>query len=837
MDDDASFGNWVRLRRKTLDLTQSVLADRVGCAIVTIKKIEQDERRPSRQMAERIADVLAIVKSERDDFIKAALGEKSPIRLPKPTTGLVIAKTSKPIQYLPSYASSIIGRKKEINTTIHMLSHDNRLVTLTGPGGVGKTRLAVAIGWAGLSIFKDGVIFVELATQSDPALVEEKVAQEIGIIPVLDRTLSEQLVDFIFPRQLLIILDNFEHLLPAAKWVANLLTKASNLRILVTSRVELNLYMECLQPIYPLSLPKIKPRDIDQSELSRITRSDAVRLFLERARAHSPDFTITKKNAAKVARICNQLDGLPLAIELVASRVYQLSLDEISQRIEQRLDLASYGYSDLPLRQQTLRATFSWSYELLTPGEKELFIQLGIFSGGFTFDMSEEVCKIVLEKDFSKVLDGLVKHNLVFCQPDGRYGMLETVREYAFERLIESDYLEGTQKAHLNYFVRLMETAHHQLWAREDKWIPRLIIETSNIERALTWSLTREDAQREDVVKGGQIVGWIWYFWLLTGRLHLNQRWLDLAESQIQSSEPVLARLLLARGVSHWQQGDLSKSEKEIKNAIGLFYSLEDAPDLAESLHMQGHIIFDYQRYKDAEKLFLESMKLYDSLKDMELKAILINDLGLVAMHQNELEAAKNYYEKSLDLFEQLKMRGYTAQAFLRLGDLNRMLGNYHEAGDLYQKSLVINQESRSQLEIASNLHKLSFIALLAGDLFKTKALLDQSTIIQCESGNQQGIAECFAAIASFFVAMGEDIQAARFFGAARSILEQTGLPMSPVDLIKWQQDEQIVRGRSLPEQFDLEYSTGKSDRVEEMVNKFLAIKINLPLKKMVYPK
>jgi predicted ATPase/DNA-binding XRE family transcriptional regulator/Tfp pilus assembly protein PilF len=823
VNENASFGSWVRLRRKALDLTQASLADRVGYAVVTIKKIEQDERRPSRQMAERLADILVVARSEREYFIQAALGEKSPIRLPKPLVEVVTVKVSKPIQNLPAYASPIIGRKKEINKILHLLLHDNRLVTLIGPGGVGKTRLAITAGWAGLHCFKDGVVFISLASLSDHKLIEDQVAQGLGVKQRNDRSIREGLIDFVFERQLLIILDNFEHLLAAATWIAYLLTNAPNLRILVTSRVGLDLSMERLFPIKPLSLPKIQSEDINRSELARITSSDAVRLFLERARAHSPDFTISRKNAAFVAEICNRLDGLPLAIELAASRVYQIPLSNILQRLEKRLDLASHGHIDLPLRQQTLRATFSWSYELLNPTEKDLFPRLGIFSGGFTYEMAEAVSEKTSSYDFSNALSGLVAHNLVICQPNKRYSMLETIREYALEQLTETGLLERTRIAHLDYFTQFVEKAEHQLWIHEDEWIHFLIVEQSNIELALTWSLKRKEANQEEVLKGGQIVGGIWYFWLLTGRLRANQRWVDMVLKRINMPELVLARLLVANGVSHWQHGELSKSEKDMKNAIDMFYFLEDTPGLAQSLHMYGHIVFDCQRYQDAEKLFRESMALYLSIDDEAMKAILINDLGLVAMHQNDIASAKKYYQESLFLFEQHKMYGYIAQTCLRMGDLARLEGNYLQAGELYQKSLTINKETKSQLEIASNLHKMSYIALHTRDIKQALKLQYESLAIQQECGNLQGIAECLAALAGSAVTQGEDLRAGRLFGAAKGLLESLGLPMAPADMAEWKRDEQIARTRINPDLFEMEWSNGAADPIERLVEEILS--------------
>ncbi|MDQ2998804.1 MAG: helix-turn-helix domain-containing protein, partial [Chloroflexota bacterium] len=517
MDHEQSFASWLKQQRKARDLTQSDLAGLIGCALVTLQKIEEGRRRPSKQVAELLAHHLAIAPAARDAFLRRARAE--------PLIARSTSSTPVSRMYPPTPPTALIGREHELAQICALLrTPAARLVTLTGPGGIGKTHLALQLAAQLLDDFPDGVYFVDLAPIRDPALVISAIAQTLGIKETGGQPLMVQLKHFLGGKCLL-LLDNFEQVLDAAPLVAELLTTAAQLKVLVTSREVLHVRGEKEAIVPPLALPeRADDRPFDPVQDGRPTTDDqhvparadticqyaAVALFVERTQAVKADFVLTNATAGAVAEICVRLDGLPLAIELAAARVKLLAPAALLARLTSRLDLLTGGARDLPARQQTMRNTIAWSYELLSEVEQTLFRRLSVFVGGCTLAAAERVLRTEgrgLSEDRidsvlrppSSVLDGLaalVDKSLLRQSEDPggapRFVMLETIHEYALERLEASGEAERLHRNHAAYYQALGE----HVWATEDgpqgggAWVRRLQPEYDNFRSALAWSQT-----------------------------------------------------------------------------------------------------------------------------------------------------------------------------------------------------------------------------------------------------------------------------------------------------------------------------------------------------------
>ena len=491
----ASFGYWLRRRRKELDLTQEALAQQVGCAVVTIKKIEADERRPSRQITERLVTVLAIPPDERDLFLQCARGQISTLRLSLPTRP--VDQPQRPPTNLPASTTSFVGREPDLAALTALLQRaEVRLVTLTGPGGVGKTRLALQASTALLDDYTAGAFVVNLAPVIDPARVPAMIAEALNIKESADQSIGETLQRDLRSKRLLLVLDNFEHLLNAAPVVAELLVAAPQLKMLVTSRATLHLSGE--HEFGVVSLPT----------------QVAVNLFAARAQAVNPSFVLDDEVRPIVAAICDRLDGLPLAIELAAARLKMYAPRVLLDKLAQRLPLLIGGPRDAPARHQTLRHTLDWSYDLLDDTERQWFTRLSVFTGGWTEAAAEAVCAEPAGQEnrsagvTGDVLLSLLDQSLIQSIGDcveARFTFLETIREYALDRLKASGEVETVRQRHLAHFLAFIEVAEERVYhiAEFDRWYKQVIVEFDNLRAALAWALEEGHA----VEAGARIAG------------------------------------------------------------------------------------------------------------------------------------------------------------------------------------------------------------------------------------------------------------------------------------------------------------------------------------------
>jgi predicted ATPase/transcriptional regulator with XRE-family HTH domain len=537
MGDLFSFGAWVRRRRKALDLTQSDLARRIGYAETTLRKIESDARRPSKQVAERLATALELPAAEYEPFLRAARGELAVdylagLSVPAPVSLRAPANHLAPFT-LPTQRTTVIGRTAEVAIICDRLRHDGvRLLTLTGPGGTGKTRLALQVASELIDMFADGVFFIDLAPVADSTFVAATIAGVLGIQETGDQPFVARLKTYLRSKHVLLVLDNFEHLLSGAAVIDELLTATSSVAMLITSRAVLHLYGEHEIVVPPLAIPDLQYLPT----LDRLSSYPAVRLFIERARAAQVDFHLTPTTASAVAEICVRLDGLPLAIELAAARSKLFSPQALLARLSDRLKLLVGGSQSIPARQQTLRNTIDWSYNLLQAGEQTLFWRLAVFVGGCTIEAAEAVCTIETDAllDILAGLQALLDHSLlrqeVSLEGEPRFSMLETIREYALERLELSGEADAIRRRHAIYHLELAHQAEKESPVQQRVWLDRLQCELGNLRAALAWCRTMTDSGEI----GLRLATLLFWFWRRRGSISEGRAWImgALARSQ-----------------------------------------------------------------------------------------------------------------------------------------------------------------------------------------------------------------------------------------------------------------------------------------------------------------
>src|SRR5215207_9086915 len=683
---------------------------------------------------------------------------------------------------LPLQHTPLIGREREVEEVCARLrSPGVRILTLTGPGGAGKTRVGLQAAAELLMEFEDGIFFVALAAIADPALVASTIARTLGLTESGAQPPEELLKGYLRDRQTLLVLDNFEQVLEAAPLLDELLSAAPNLKILATSRTPLRLYGEHEFPVPPLPLPD--PGSLPPVE--HLTRYGALRLFVERAQAVKPDFSLTEENALAVVEICARLDGLPLAIELAAARIKLLPPQAMLSRLGNRLKLLTGGARNLPERQRTLRGAIEWSYGLLDEGEKVLFGRLAVFSGGAALEAIEAVCDAQGDLPVD-VLDGassLLDKSLL-RQEEGvggepRFVMLETIHEYASERLEDSRDAEAARHAHAEYFLALAEEAEPGLWGAKDAaWLDRLQQEHDNMRAALSWAIEHEEA--ELALRLGGALRWFWY---MEGYYGEGRRWLEavLGKDQGAAAE-ARARALEGVGWLASGQGDLDRAQAAADEGLKLSTEagLGDvvAADFQDVL---GEAVARQRgNYEWAAELLEESLALHREARDIIGVAWSLGNLANASGDRGDHERAKELYEEGLALSRELGgaelLGAYLISlgyVFLLEGDLERATALNEEAVELYRK-----RGHRGRLQAA--LDNLGWAALVRGDHQRAEALHEESLMLCKELGDKLIGSESIEGLACAAAAKGEAERAAILFGAAEALREAVGYQQTP---------------------------------------------------------
>jgi predicted ATPase/class 3 adenylate cyclase/DNA-binding CsgD family transcriptional regulator len=742
--------------------------------------------------------------------------------------------------HLPPQATAFIGREHQLQTVRAMLVHpDTRLLTLTGPGGTGKTRLALQVAADLLDSFPDGVYFVPLASVTDPDLVPSSIAQALDIRDASGRPLLESFREFLRQKQVLLLLDNFEQVLSAAPVVADLLGAVPALRVLVTSRAVLRLYGEREFPVPPLALPD--RRTAPSAE--HLARFEAVRLFVERARAARPAFALTDENAAEIAEICHRLDGLPLAIELAAARTRVLPPNALLQRMVRRLPLLTGGARDLPARQRTLRDAIAWSYDLLEPGEQTLFRRLAVFRG-CSLEGAETACageparpgatSVALPQLEIDVLDGLeslVEKSLLRQdeRADGQpwYLMLETIREYALERLEESGEADVVHRRHALGAMEFAEMAEPALYgADQSPWFARMDQAHDNLRAALRWC--EEQGYAEPAYR---LAIALWWFWSVHGHVTEGRERLASILARFPSTASsrraeLRARALLGASMLAGLQGDYGAGRDLGEEGLAIRRASGDPAGVFAALENLGAVSWLQGDYTAARRYLEEALAHARTLGDQRGYAMVLNTLGNVSHELGELDVAYVYFREAAD---QIRDDGPLPGIILSLALIMQEQGEYDEAERTALRSLDMCRRIGMRHIEAMALATLGGIALARGDQATSLTHFRSSIAICQDLGDAAGVAQVLERFVELASAQRRFDVALQLAGAAQALRERAAAPRSRSGQSKLDQILEPVR-RALGEEATIwAVQSGQRLSLDEAVAAALAIAESAP--------
>jgi predicted ATPase/transcriptional regulator with XRE-family HTH domain/Tfp pilus assembly protein PilF len=787
-----SFAEVLRRYRVAAGLSQEALAERAGLSVRGVSDLERGlSRAPRLYTLARLGQALGLTEPARQALARAAGYEvaepvASPGPAPAPVTHLpgaadAMSTTSvAPARHnLPAPLTSFIGREREVETIKRSLM-STRLLTLTGPGGIGKSRLAAAVAGAVAPMYADGVWLVELASLADPALVPQAMAAALGVREQANRPVHETLGRSLGPKHLLLVLDNCEHVLGACAALAEtLLRGCPEVRILTTSRQVLGVAGEAAWRVPSLAVPEATGRE----PLDRLVEYPAVRLFAERARAVRSGFTITPRNAPAVAEICRKLDGVPLAIELAAARVKMLSPEDIAARLHDRFRLLTGGSRTAPPRHQTLRAAMDWSYDLLTPAERVLLRRLSIFAGGLTLEAAEAVCagNGIQAADVLDLLSELVDKSLVLAEPvtgeHVRYWLLETIRQYGAERLEEAGEAAMLRRRHVAWALALAE--------RTPRWtaaqLARLAVEHDNLRAALRSSIA--DAARGDsgqASAGLRLGAAMWAFWYAHGYYAEGSGFLAELLRLPVAHVPGPARVgaLVAAGHLAASQSRYQEAQAFLDESLTLAELLGDQQAVARAFHYQGMLAMARGDMARARALAQRSLELNRRLGKSRRELYNLLLLGRIDLSEEDTPAAARRAQESLALAKDLEDAYGVATSLEFLGRAAARRGELARARELLEQALAWARQLQHPHSMCGPLLALGQLGISRGETLDARRLLIEALTLANAAGEMYFVADALEGLAG----TAEPERAAQLAGAAAGLRQRLGLPRMVLD-------------------------------------------------------
>jgi len=795
MEDELTFGQWLKKRRKALGISQAELAARVPCATDTVHKIETGQRMSSDTMAQRLADCLNVSITPGCNWKEITRGSESKGKQ------RAWMEAVRPPTNLPAPTTPLFGRQGNLAAIQRLLLQGNtNLLTLVGPPGIGKTRLAIQAARQLRDYFADGAFFVDLTRITDPGTVASLVSQTLGLVEDASLPSITWLLNILSDRQLLLVMDNFEHVIPAATFIAEMIAACPLVKVLVTSREALRIRAEHLYRVPALDLPELHLFDNFEALPGSLEESPALALFVDCAQTVEPEFNLSSANIIPVVTLCYRLDRLPLAIELIASRVNVLQPHEIIQHLSHHLILHSDGLHDLPERQRTLMNAIGWSFSLLNPEEQVVFNYLGLFPGGATLraiEMMVEQAAIDQDSYFISrtkqeervlslqpdqlivLLHGLINKNLIIKREIGnitRYNMLQTIRDFALENLEESGRLQFAQRQQalcmLKYF-RSIST---------DK-IPSLSIldqfdaEQANLRAALQWSI-----DHYEVAIATNLVCTTGGFWSIRDKYLIEGRsWtekvVELADNH-PLQPPLDAQLLNEAGTLAYLQGDLEAAQTYHRRALAVANQSSDHAGIAYALFGLSNVAMNRREYQRLDSLLEECLPLAIRLDDRWLIAMVNNNWGEAARLQGDLETALSRFRTGLSHLEAIGDQIFSAILLDNIGSILQVIGDYNQALLVHQRCL--------ELSFAAGMSRVSAVAL-----------------------------EKLSGVAS---QLGNHRHAARLLGAAERIRREIASPVEALDLPEFERIVSAARGEFEEEQFIDSWEEGYRLSMEQAV-------------------